>query len=72
MKFSRNLLENNVMYVKNWNRMQNTADLGGGVFYQYEEHVCMLHIILLCAHFSQKVKYWYDVRDVLVPIIHQL
>ena len=39
-----------------------------GVFYQWEEYACMLHIILLHAHFSQNVKYWYEVRDVLVPI----
>ena len=29
--------------VKNWNRMQNAADLG--VFYQCEEYACMLHEI---------------------------
>ena len=46
--------------------------LGGGVFYQCEEYACMLHIILLRVHFSQNVKYWYEIRDVLVPIFHAL
>ena len=58
--------------------MQNAADfffffffLGGGggrVFYQCEEYACMLHIILLHAYFSQNVKNWYEINDVLVPI----
>ena len=49
------------MHVKNWNRMQNAADLGGGgVFYQCEEYACMLHIISLRAHFSQKIVSEYD------------
>ena len=43
-----------------------------GVFYQSEECAFMLHIILLSAHFSQNVKYWYEIRDVLVPIFHTL
>ena len=42
--------------MKNWSRMQNTADLG--VFYQCEEYAFMLHIILLRAHFSRNVNYW--------------
>ena len=58
------------MHVKNWNRMLNAADLG--VFYQCEEYACILHIISLRAHFSQNVKYWYEIRDVLVPIFHAL
>ena len=33
-------------------------------------HTCMLHIISLRAHFLQIVKYWYEIRDVLVPIFH--
>ena len=28
----------------------------------------MLYIILLRAYFSQNVRYWYDIRDILVPI----
>ena len=44
--------------VKNWNRMQNSADLG--VFYQSTEYVCTLYEILLRAYFSQSVKYWYE------------
>ena len=60
------------MHVMNWNRMQNAADLGGGVFYQCEEYACMLNIISLRAHFSQNVKYWYEIRDVLVPFLHAL
>ena len=39
---------------------------GWGVFYQCEEYACMLHIISLRAHFSQNVKYWYEIRNVLV------
>ena len=42
------------------------------VFNQCEEYACMLHIISLHAHFSQNVKYWYEIRDVRVPIIHAL
>ena len=50
--------------------MQNAADLG--VFYQCEEYACMLHITLLRAHFSQNVRYWYQICDVLVPNFHAL
>ena len=53
------------MYVKKWNRRQNAANWG--IFYQFEEHACMLHILSLLAHFSQNVKYWYEMRDILVP-----
>ena len=75
MKFTCNTLEprqlqKHAMHVKNWNRMQNAADLG--VFYQCEEYACMLHIISLRVHFLQSVKYWYEMRDVLVPIFHAL
>ena len=52
--------------------MQNAADLGGGIVNQCEEYACMLYIILLRAHFSQNVKYWHEIRDVLVPIFHAL
>ena len=52
--------------------MQNAADLGVGVFYQCEKSACLLSIISLRAHFSQNVKYWYEIRDVLVPIFHAL
>ena len=31
--------------VNNWNRMQNAADWGRGVFYQCEEYACMLYEI---------------------------
>ena len=30
----------------------------------------MLHIISLRAQISQNVKYWYEICDVLVPILH--
>ena len=53
------------MRAKNWNRMQNATDLG--VFYQCEEYTCMLYIILLRAHFSQNVKYWYEMRYLYLP-----
>ena len=60
--------------MKNWNRIENAADLGewGGVFYQCEEYARILHIVLLRAPFSQNLKYWYEIRDVLVPIFHML
>ena len=41
-----------------------------GLLYQCEEYACLLHIILLRAHFSQNVKYWYEIRDILVPVFH--
>ena len=85
MKFTCNLLEprqlqNNVIRVKDWNRKQNAADLGD--ILQCLEYAFMLHIILLRAHFSQNVKYCYEIRDYwyqffthceeLVPIFHAL
>ena len=45
---------------------------GGGVFYQTEEYAFMLHIVLLRAQSSQNVKYWYKIRDILVPNFHAL
>ena len=73
--FTCNLLEtrqlyNHAMHVKNWNRMQNAPDLG--VFYKCEKYSLMLHIISLGALFSQNVKYWYEICDVLVSIFHVL
>ena len=41
---------------------------GGGGIYQCGEYACMLHMILVRAHFSQNVKYLYEIRDILVPI----
>ena len=49
IKFTCNLSINNVVHVKNWNRMQN-AQIWEGVFYQCEEYEFMLHIIILRAH----------------------
>ena len=43
-----------------------------GLFYQCEEYSSMLHTILLRAHFSQNVKYWYEIRVELVPFFHRL
>ena len=45
--------------------MQNATDLG--ILYQCEEYACMLYIILLRAHFSQNVKYWYEMRYLYLP-----
>ena len=45
---------------------------GLGVFYQREEYACMLYEIWLRACFSQRVRYWYEICDVLVPIFHVL
>ena len=41
---------------------------GGGEGGIFEEYARMLHIIFLRARFSQNVKYWYEIRVVLVPI----
>ena len=54
--------------MKNWNRLQNAADFG--CFYRCEDCACVLHIILLRAQITQNVKYWYEICDVLVPILH--
>ena len=32
----------------------------------------MLHIISLRAQISQNVKYWYEICDILVPILHSV
>ena len=32
----------------------------------------MLHIISIRAQISQNVKYWYEICDVLVPILHSV
>ena len=42
-----------------------------GVFYQCEEYSCMLHVYEIWprAYFSQSVRYWYEICDVLVPIL---
>ena len=42
--------------MENWNRMHNAAD-----FCMY---ACMLR-----AYFSQSVRYWYEICDVLVPFL---
>ena len=39
-----------------------------GISWLYSLTIFMQHIILLRAHFSQNVKYWYEIHDVLVPI----
>ena len=44
----------------------------GVFFYQCEDCACMLHIISLRAQISQNVKYWYEICDVLVPILHSV
>ena len=71
------------MHVKNWNRMQNAADLGGiwGYFMNVKNsHACYVHIISLRAHFHKMcnigmkcVTYWYQIFtccEELVPIFH--
>ena len=54
--------------MKNWNRLQNAADLE--CFHRCEDCACMLHIISLRAQISQNVKYWYEICDVLLPILN--
>ena len=56
--------------VKNLNRMQNAADFG--VFYQCEQYACMLYKILLRAYFSQSVRYWYELCEIMVQIVYGL
>ena len=56
--------------LKNWNRLQNAADFG--CYYRCEDCATMLHIISLRAQISQNAKYWYEICDVLVPILHAL
>ena len=44
-----------------------------GVFYRCEEYAQLLHETWLRAYFSLTgEKYWYEIRDVLVPILHML
>ena len=50
--------------VKNWNRMQNAADLG--IFYQCEGYACFIKFDFVRI-FSY---YWYELCDVLVPVLH--
>ena len=42
------------------------------IFYQCEECACMLYEIWLRAYFSRSVRYWYEICDILVPILHVL
>ena len=53
--------------MKNWNWLQNAADLG--CFYQCEDCARSENI---CSIISRNVKYLYEMCDVLVPILHAL
>ena len=44
----------------------------GVFFYRCEECARMLHIISQRVQISQNVKYWYEICDVLVPILHSV
>ena len=57
------MLLNPDIYVKNWNRMQNAADLG--CFYD----VKIAHVRFIKIHY---VKYWYEICGVSVPLLHAL
>ena len=48
--------------VKNSNRTQNAA----------EEYACMPYEIRLRVYFLPSVIYWYEICDVLVPILHSM
>ena len=74
LEFSSTFIK--LWYVKNWNRMQNSAALG--VFYRCEEYALLLHAT--CAFLShmrdigmKSVTYWYQFftrSEELVPILH--
>ena len=59
------------MRVKNWNRMKNAAALGGGGYFSDVRNMhdsCMKFDYVRISHTHRK--YWYQIRDVLVPILH--
>ena len=45
---------------------------GGSVFYRCEEYAWLLHEIDYVRISLTREKYWYEIRDVLVPILHAL
>ena len=62
--------------MKNWNRMQNAAALGrgggggGGYFIDVRNmHDCYMKFDYVRISLTRE-KYWYEIRDVLVPILH--
>ena len=42
----------------------------GVVFYRCEEYACLQHEIDYVRISLTRVKYWNEIRDVLVPILH--
>ena len=61
--------------IKSWHICEELKSIAkcsrfGVLFYRCEDCACKLHIISLRAQISQKVKYWYEICDVLVPILH--
>ena len=65
---------NYALHVKNWNRLQNAADLGeggGGYFISVTNTKCYIKFdFLRVSHI--RVRYWYEIRDILIPIFHVL
>ena len=66
------------MHVENWNRVQNVADFffflgggggGSGGYYinMKSTHVC--NIKFDTVRIFTNVRYWHQIRDVLVPIV---
>ena len=55
--------------------MQNAADFGrggGGYFINVNNaHECLLELYFVLI-WSQSVRYWYEIREVLVPNFHKL
>ena len=59
------------MRVKNWNRMQNAAAFGGYFIDVRNMNDCYMKFDYVRISITRE-KYWYEIRDVLVPILHAL
>ena len=55
--------------MKNWNRMQNAAALGAYFIDVRNMHDCYRQFDYMRISLTRE-KYWYEIRDVLVPILH--
>ena len=55
--------------VKNWNRMQNAEEFGGILSMSGIRMYAIIMKFDFVRIFLQRVKYWYEICDVLVPII---
>ena len=57
--------------MKNWNRMQNAAALWGYFIDVTNMHDCNMKFDYVRISLTRE-KYWYEIRDVLVPFLHAL